>query len=86
MIAGYFLFARINGEYVAPELYLRILFTDPSSLVMRLGFSVGVFEAIRQSSFITIGVGAIVGLLGGLVGGSKQSANPEDPAPTERNV
>lgn len=78
MIVGYFLFARINGEYVTPELYLSILFTEPRGLVMRLGSFVGAFETIRQNSLITIGIGAFVGLLGGLAVRSKTLAGEDD--------
>lgn len=83
LVVGYFLFARINGEYITPELYLRILFSEPRGLVMRVGFFVGAFETIRQNSLIATAIGAVLGLSAGLVETSRPKHGSFDPGKPE---
>jgi hypothetical protein len=68
LVVGYFLFAKVNGEYISLELYLRILFNQPpQGLFSRVVFWSGFFEEIRRNAWICAGVGAVIGFIAGAI-------------------
>ena len=62
LVAGYFLFGKIGGEYV----YIKTIFSTSSNAIESLGRKIAGIENIKQNILISGGVGALVGLIIGL--------------------
>ncbi|OFX24605.1 MAG: hypothetical protein A2041_01080 [Bacteroidetes bacterium GWA2_31_9b] len=62
LVAGYFLFGKIGGEYVN----IKTIFSTSSNAIESLGRKIAGIEKIKQNILISGGVGGLVGLIIGL--------------------
>jgi len=62
LVAGYFLFGKIGGEYVN----IKTIFSTSSNAIESLGWKIAGIENIKQNILISGGVGGLVGLIIGL--------------------
>lgn len=59
LVVGYFIFGRIQGEYIA----LDTIFSSSENIVESLGRDIAGLESIKQNIMISGGVGALLGLI-----------------------
>lgn len=63
LVLGYVIFGRISGEYVE----IRAIFTRSDNILESIGRTITGLKEIKQNILIAGGVGAVAGLIIGLV-------------------
>lgn len=63
LVLGYFIFARINGEYLS----IQTIFNAAANPIESFGRKITGLQSIKQNIFISGGVGAAVGLVLSLI-------------------
>lgn len=63
LVLGYLIFGRISGEYIE----IRAIFTSSENILESIGRTITGLKEIKQNILISGGVGAVAGVIVGLI-------------------